>query len=51
MKVICDSRIKGLHRKKHDFLRIDLDLSADGKFRVTIMDFLKKILAEFPETI
>ena len=43
--------MKEYRRKKHDYLGMDLDLSLYGEIRVTITDYLKKIVSGFTETI
>ena len=37
--------------KKHYYLSMGLDFSVDREFRVTITDYLKKVLPDFLETI
>ena len=51
MKGIYGSYMKESRGKKHDYLGMDLDLSFDGEVRVTMTDYLKKIVYDFPETI
>ena len=49
--------MKGMYRdymrisqgKKHDYLGIDLDLSVPWEVRVTMFDYLKKVIGDFPE--
>jgi hypothetical protein len=37
--------------KKHDYLGMDLDYSVQGEVKVTIVDYLKRVITEFPEEI
>ena len=50
-KGIYGIRMKEFRRKRHDYLRMDLDLSVDGEVRVIMMDYLKNIVSEFTDTI
>ena len=43
--------MKEPHHKKYDYLGMDLGFSVDGQFRLKIMDYLNKIVYDFPETI
>jgi hypothetical protein len=37
--------------KKHDYLGMDLDYSVQGEMKVTMIDYLKRVITEFPEEI
>jgi hypothetical protein len=37
--------------KKHDYLGMDLDYSVLGEVKVTMVDYLKRVITEFPEEI
>ena len=51
MKGIYGRHMKESCGKKHYYLRMELDFSVDEEVRVTMMDYLKKILYDLPETI
>ena len=40
-----------LLQNKYDYLLMNLDFSIAGEVGVTIMDYLKKVIANFPEDI
>jgi hypothetical protein len=37
--------------KKHDYLGMDLDYSVLGEVKITMVDYLKRVITEFPEVI
>ena len=51
MKGIYGSHTRYSRGNKNDYLGMDLDLLLDGEVRVTTMDYPKKIVYEFTETI
>ena len=51
MKGIYVSHMKEYRGKKHDYLGMDLEFSVDREGRPKMMDYLKKITYDFPETI
>ena len=51
MKGIYNSHMKESCGMKHTYLGMDLDLSLYGDVRVTMADYLKNIVSEFPDTI
>ena len=51
IKGIYGSFMKESRGKKQYYLRIDRDLSVDREVRLTMTDYLKNILSDFPETI
>jgi hypothetical protein len=40
-----------LRGKKHNYMGMDLDYSVPGKVRVTMVDYLKRVITKFPEVI
>ena len=51
MKVIYGSHMKESRMKKHNYLGMDLALLIDVEVSVTITDYLKNIVSDFPDTI
>ena len=51
MKVMYGSHMKEPHIIKYDYLIMEIDLSVYGEVRVTITDYLKKIISESTDTI
>ena len=37
--------------KKHDYLGVDMEFQEDGTLEVSMVQYLKNIIAEFPEAI
>jgi hypothetical protein len=51
LKSIYGEDMRVSRGKKHDYLGIDLDYSVPGEVKVTMVDYLKRVITEFPEII
>ena len=51
MKIIYGSHMKEIHGKKNNILGTEIDLSLDGEVRLTLEDYLNKIVSDYSETI
>ena len=51
MKSVHDKVIRVAWVKKHNYLGMDLNLSVPGEVRVTMVDYLKKVIPHLPEEI
>jgi hypothetical protein len=49
LKSIYGEDMRVSRGKKHDYLGMDLDYSVPGEVRVTMVDYLKRVITEFPE--
>jgi hypothetical protein len=51
LKIIYCEDMRVSRGKKHDYLGMDLDYSVPGEVKVTMVDYLKMVITEFPEEI
>jgi hypothetical protein len=51
LKSIYGEDMRVSHGKTHDYLGMDLDYLIPGKVQVTMVDYLKRVITEFPEVI
>jgi hypothetical protein len=51
LKSIYGEDMRVSRGKKHDYLGMDLEYSVPGEVRVTMVDYLKRVITEFPEVI
>jgi hypothetical protein len=51
LKSIYGKDMRVSRGKKHDYLGMDLDYSVPGEVRVTMVDYLKRVITEFLEVI
>jgi hypothetical protein len=51
LKSIYGEDMRVYRGKKHDYLGIYLDYSVPGEVKVTMVDYLKRVITEFPEEI
>jgi hypothetical protein len=51
LKSIYGEDMRVSRGKKHDYLGMDLDYSVPGEVKVTMVDYLKRVITEFPEEI
>jgi hypothetical protein len=51
LKSIYGEDMRVSRGKKHDYLGMDLDYSVQGEVKVTMIDYLKRVITEFPEEI
>jgi hypothetical protein len=51
LKSIYGQDIRVSRGKKHDYLGMDLDFSVPGEFSVTMVEYLKGVIQDFPEEI
>jgi hypothetical protein len=51
LKSIYGEDMRVSRGQKHDYLGMDLDYSVPGEVRVTMVDYLKRVITEFPEVI
>jgi hypothetical protein len=45
------TKVKHAHKNKHGYLGVDLEFNDDGTLDVSMMNYLKSVIAEFPEMI
>jgi hypothetical protein len=50
-KIIYGEDTRVSQGKKHHYLGMDLDYSVPGEVKVTMVDYLKRVITEFPEII
>ena len=51
MKGVYVRHMKEYYGSKYRYLGMDLEFSVDGEVRVKMIDYIKKIVSKFPETI
>jgi hypothetical protein len=51
LKSVYDKDMRVSRGKKHEYLGMDLDYSVQGEVKVTMIDYLKRVITEFPEEI
>jgi hypothetical protein len=51
LKSIYGEDMRVSRGKKHDYLGMDLDYSVPGEVKITMVDYLKRVITEFPEVI
>ena len=49
--IVYDEGMRVSWGKKQDYLGMDLNLSVPGEVRVTMVDYLKKVITNLPEEI
>jgi hypothetical protein len=51
LKSIYEEYMRVFRGKKHDYLGMDLDFANKGEVKITMIDYLKGVLEDFPEII